>query len=200
MFSQNNKISIRQIKILIILNLFSNTSLILPRLASEIAAEDGWIIVIGGAIVSLVYVWVITSLVKLFPSQDILSYTELIFSRPVAVVIGVVFCIKLVILAGLEIRVFFGELVKQTLLRDTPIEVIVITMLFFVVAYLTRKGFEARARMAELLIFVIIIPLVLIFFICYTGYRNLSYFTYFYDGYENFCLWEFNDVYDLFRS
>ncbi|QUI21397.1 endospore germination permease [Vallitalea pronyensis] len=161
MFSQNNKVSIRQIKILIILNLFSNTSLILPRLASEIAAEDGWIIVIGGAIVSLVYVWVITSLIKLFPRQDILSYTELIFSRPVAVIIGILFAIKLVILAGLEIRVF-GELVKQTLLRDTPIEIIVITMLF-VVAYLTRKGFEARARMAELLIFVVIIPLVLIF-------------------------------------
>lgn len=161
MFSQNNKISIRQIKILVILNMFSNTSLILPRLATEIAAEDGWIIVIGGAIVSLVYVYIITTLVKMFPGRDIMTYTELIFSRPVALVIGGIFCIKLVILAGLEIRIF-GELVKQTLLRDTPIEIIVITMLF-VVAYLTRKGFEARARMAELLIFIIVIPLILIF-------------------------------------
>lgn len=162
MFSQNNKISMRQVEILIILNMFSNTSLILPRIATEIAGNDGHFIVLGGAVVSLVYVFVITSLVKRFPNQNIVEYTELIFNKPIAIIIGVVFMLKFVILAGLEIRVF-GELVKQALLRNTPIEIIVIAMLL-VVVYLTRKGYEARARMAELLIFVIIIPLILIFF------------------------------------
>lgn len=161
MFSQNNKISMRQVEILIILNLFSNTSLILPRVASEIAAGDGWIIVIGGALIAMVYVLIITALVKMFPNQNIVEYTETIFSKPVGIIIGIIFLVKLIILAGLEIRVF-GELVKQTLLRDTPIEFIVISMLF-VVAYLTRKGYEARARMGELLIFIVVIPLIVIF-------------------------------------
>ncbi|GKX28543.1 germination protein [Vallitalea longa] len=162
MFSQNNKISMRQVEILIILNMFSNTSLILPRIASEIAGGDGHFIVLGGAIISLIYVFVITSLVKRFPNQNIVEYTELIFNKPIAIIIGIVFMLKFIILAGLEIRVF-GELVKQALLRNTPIEIIVIAMLL-VVVYLTRKGYEARARMAELLIFVILIPLILIFF------------------------------------
>ncbi|MCT4686996.1 GerAB/ArcD/ProY family transporter [Vallitalea sp.] len=162
MFSQNNKISMRQIEILIILNMFSNTSLILPRVASEIADGDGHFIVLGGAIISLVYVFIITSLVKMFPDKNIVEYTELIFNKTIAIIIGVIFCLKLIILAGLEIRVF-GELVKQALLRNTPIEIIVIAMLL-VVVYLTRKGYEARARMAELLIFIILIPLVVIFF------------------------------------
>lgn len=161
MFSQNNKISMRQVKILIILNMFSNTSLILPRIASEIAQGDGHFIVLGGAVISLIYVYVITSLAKRFPNQNIVEYTELIFNKPIALIIGIVLMLKFIILAGLEIRVF-GELVKQSLLRDTPIEIIVIAMLL-VVVYLTRKGYEARARMAELLIFVILIPLVLIF-------------------------------------
>ncbi|MCT4545169.1 MAG: spore germination protein [Vallitalea sp.] len=161
MFSQNNKISMRQIEILMILNLFSNTSLILPRVASEIAQGDGHFIVIGGAIISLLYAFVITSLVKMFPNQNIVEYSEMIFNKPTGIIIGSIFCLKLIILAGLEIRVF-GELVKQTLLRDTPIEIIVICMLL-VVVYLTRKGYEARARMAELLIYIIIIPLIIIY-------------------------------------
>jgi spore germination protein len=161
MFSQNNKISIRQIEILMILNLFSNTSLILPRIASELAGGDGWIIVIGGGIISVIYILIITTLAKMFPNQNIIEYTEVIFNKPIAIIIGVIFCLKLIIFAGLEMRVF-GELIKQTLLRNTPIEVIMITMLF-VVTYITRKGYEARARLAEFLIFFILVPIIFIF-------------------------------------
>lgn len=161
MFSQNNKISNRQIQTLIILNLFSNTSLILPRIASELASGDGWIIVIGGGIISIIYALIITTLAKMFPNQNIVEYAEVIFSKPVAMLIGVVFCLKLIVFAGLEMRVF-GELIKQTLLKNTPIEIIMITMLF-VVTYITRKGYEARARLAEFLIFFILIPIIFIF-------------------------------------
>lgn len=161
MFSKNNKISIRQLEILLILNLFSNMSLMLPRVASELVGQDGWIIIIFGTFIAFIYVFIVTSLAKMFPNKTIVEYSELVLTKSISKVIGLLFAIKLMIMAAFEIRIF-GELIKQTLLRETPIEIIMITMLVLV-AYLTRKGYESRARMAELLIFFIIVPIIFIF-------------------------------------
>ncbi|PKM52606.1 MAG: hypothetical protein CVV02_00275 [Firmicutes bacterium HGW-Firmicutes-7] len=160
MFSNNDKISIRQLQILLILTLFTSVSLTLPRITSEFADQNGWILIIGAAILTMIYSYIITTLGKMFPDQTIVEYSQKILTKPIGIIISSLLIAKLVLFGSLELRVF-GELVKQTLLKNTPIEFIMITMLFTVV-YLTRKGYEARARLGELIIFLGLIPIILV--------------------------------------
>ncbi|PKM94829.1 MAG: hypothetical protein CVU84_07850 [Firmicutes bacterium HGW-Firmicutes-1] len=160
MFSGNDKISIRQLQILLILTLFTSVSLILPRITTEYAKQNGWLLIIGAAVLTMLYSYFITTLGKMFPDKTIVEYSQEIVTKPIGSLICWILVIKLIIFLGLEIRIF-GELVKQTLLSNTPIEFIMIIMLFTAV-YLTRKGYEPRARIAELIIFLGLIPIMLV--------------------------------------
>lgn len=160
MFSGNNKISIRQFQILLMLTIFSSVSLILPRITAEFADQNGWLLIIGAAILTIIYSYIITTLGKMFPDQTIVEYSQKILTKPIGMLICIILIIKLVVFVGLEIRVF-GELIKQTLLKNTPIELIMIVMLFTAV-YLTRKGYEVRARIGELIIFLALIPIIIV--------------------------------------
>jgi spore germination protein len=166
MFSSNEKISIRQLQILLILTLFSSVNLILPRIVTEYGEQNGWMIVIGATCLTVFYGYVITTLGKLFPDKTIVEYSCEILSKPIGILLCFALVFKEMIFASFEIRLF-GELVKQTLLKDTPIEVIMIVMLFAVV-YLTRKGYEARARIGEIIIFLALAPIILVLFFAFS--------------------------------
>lgn len=167
MFSNNDKISIRQMQILLILTMFGSVSLTLPRTTAEIAGQDGWMLVIGAAIIMIGYAYFITTLGKMFPEKTIVEYSGEIVTKPIGYLIVTVFIIKMITFLGLELRVF-SELVKQTLLINTPIEYIMIFFMFTLV-YLARKGFECRGRIAEIIIFLSIIPIFLILLFAIKG-------------------------------
>ncbi|WP_058485862.1 GerAB/ArcD/ProY family transporter [Defluviitalea phaphyphila] len=174
MFSQNNKISMRQLEILLFLDLFSTAVLILPRRAAEFANQDGWIIVILSTFLALFYSWIITYLASRFPKDTFVEFSSKILSKPVGIILSLFLFIKICFNTAMELRIF-GELVKQILLPRTPIEVIMISMLF-VSAYLVRQGYEARGRLGEILFFVIFIPIIsiLLFVLPVTDFRNLK--------------------------
>ena len=157
MFSENDRISIRQMQILLVLTLFSSVSLILPRITSEYANQNGWMLIIGGAVLTCIYTVIITFLGKMFPGQTIVEYSKVILTKPIGIILCLILVIQVVLFAGFELRIF-GELVKQVLLYRTPIEMIMIVMLFTIV-YLTRRGYEERGRFAEIVIFISLIPI-----------------------------------------
>ncbi|TCK93289.1 spore germination protein [Natranaerovirga hydrolytica] len=173
MFSANDRISVRQLKILVILNLFSTTSLILPRMAAEAAGRDGWIAVILGTILALLYVLIIMHLAYKFPQKTLIEYSQTLLGKVLTFIIGFIFIAKLILSAAFGLRLF-SELIKEVLLDNTPIEVIIMSMLL-VVVYVARKGYECRARVAEILIWIIFIPiiLVLIFALPQVNFSNI---------------------------
>ena len=160
MFSNNDKISLRQLKILFILDLFSTTSLILPRVAAETAGKDGWVAIILGTLLALVYLIVITYLIRKFKNETFIEFGNRIIGRALTSIIGVVFGIKLLITVSFTARLF-AELIKEILLPKTPIQIIIISMLLLV-SYVARKGYECRARVAEIVIWIVLIPIVLV--------------------------------------
>ncbi|NLM48995.1 MAG: GerAB/ArcD/ProY family transporter [Epulopiscium sp.] len=174
MFSKNEKICIRQLESLLILDLYSRGVLFLPRLAVEAANQDGWICLIGATILAAFYGFIITRLVRRFPNDTFVEFSAKILSKPVGMVLSLLFFVKLIIFAAFELRIF-GEVVKQILLPQTPIEVIIASMLL-IASYLVRKGFEARARLGEILFFIVFIPLisVLIFVLPDADFGNLQ--------------------------
>lgn len=161
MFSLNDKISIRQLQILIILDSFGTGIITLPRIASEAAGVDGWISVIVSVLIAAAGVYIMTTLGRMFPNQSFYSYSSAIASKPVGFVLSILLVAKLILLISFELY-FFGEIVNLIMLKNTPRRVIILTLLL-ISGYACGKGYETRARIAELLIFVIIIPLLLVF-------------------------------------
>ncbi|MCL2356808.1 MAG: endospore germination permease, partial [Defluviitaleaceae bacterium] len=91
-----------------------------------------------------------------------IATTGHLLTRPVAYVICIVLWLKIVVSAGFELRVFL-ELSRDVMLPNTPMFVVGLVMIL-ACAYAAGKGIETRARVAEVLFALMILP-VIIFFI-----------------------------------
>lgn len=162
MLSNNDIVSMRQVKLLFIIDLYGTASLIAPRLAVNSAKQDGWISLLLATLIAMLYCYVLTKLVRLFPRKTIVEFAQEITNKFIGSIISFVLLCKLILACSIELRIF-GELTKQILLPKTPIEVIMITMLL-TAAYLARKGYECRARLGEISIYLILIPIGIVLF------------------------------------
>ncbi len=159
----NDKISVRQLQILLILDIFGTGVIVLPRRVALFANQDGFIVIILSTLVAIAYALLITSVAKLFPNDDFVTYSSKILSRPVGVILSLGFVAKIIINAAMELR-FFGEIVKQTLLFNTPFWIVCMLMVL-VSGYAASKGYEARARIGEIIILLVLVPLLFVFIV-----------------------------------
>ncbi|OON97416.1 MAG: hypothetical protein ATN36_03435 [Epulopiscium sp. Nele67-Bin005] len=173
MYTHNGIISNRQLKILLILQMFNMSILGLPRIVAQLVDADGYWLPFIGFVFGAIYIWVVTALIGGFKGKTFVDYSQIILSKPLGILLSFLFAIKLIISAGLEVRMF-AEMITRVLLPNTPLAVIVLTMLF-TVHYLVKSGVEAIGRMAEVLIFFVFIPLifVLIFISVKADYEQL---------------------------
>lgn len=146
---------------LLILDIFGLGITILPRRTAEIAGQSGWIAVVIGCLFAMVCVFIIATLASKFHNDNFVDYCIKIVGRPLGILISWGFVIKIIVSLALELRVF-SEILKQIMLFSTPFWAISISMLLLG-AYAASKGYEARGRIAEILIFVILIPLIIVF-------------------------------------
>ncbi len=161
MLSFNDKISIRQLQVLLILDIFGTGVIVLPRRVAEFGDQDGWIVIIIATLIAMIYAYFITSIGRMFPNKSFLEYTSIILSKPIAILISIGFIIKIVIGIAMEIR-FFAEIIRQTMLYSTPF-IVIFFGIILVSAYAAAKGYETRARIAEVLIYIMFIPLAFVF-------------------------------------
>lgn len=145
----------------------------LPRSMATIVMQDGWLIPVLGLVVGYVYVFVITNLSQRFPDETIVEFAPKIVTQSIGTIIVVVFGIKILITTAFELRLLC-EIIRQVLLPKTPTGVIMLVMLF-TVAYLVGAGIESYARLGEILIFFVFIPIgiVFAFIVAKADYRQL---------------------------
>jgi len=161
-------ISARQSSSIIASTIIGVGVLTLPRGASEFAKQSGWFSVILGAIVAMIAVAVITTLNARFPHRGIFSYSAEILSVGRGRAFGRLASIPLLLVfvgswgfSTVIVARMFGEVVITTVLTQTPLEVIISTML--ITAYiLTVYGVEVLARVNEILLPIIVVPVLLI--------------------------------------
>ena len=96
-------------------------------------------------------------------APSFINALAVLFSKPMAYVIGVVFWLKLVFSAGFELRIFL-EICRDIMLPNTPMCVVGAVMLV-TCGYAAAKGFETRARVAEVLFALILLPILFFFII-----------------------------------
>lgn len=173
MFSHNGKVSVRQVEILLILQMFNTSILLLPRIAANHVGRNGYILPIVSLVFGLIYLYVITGITNRFKGDTIVEFMPKILPKAISHIIIGVFIVKILIGTGLEIRMF-GEMISQIMLPTTPLPVIILVMLL-TTAYLVKSGVEATARMAEVLMYFIFIPLtiVLAFIVAKADYKQL---------------------------
>jgi spore germination protein (amino acid permease) len=155
MFSENNKISLKQLKRLLVFDLFSVSGLIIPRIATAASGRDGVLAIILATLYAFIYVWIILSFAKC-TNGNFLDYSTQYTGKILTFLIGTLYIVKLFICCVFAARLF-GEVINQTLLEDTDSRVIIL-LLLCVSAYAASKGFEVRARIAEVLYFIVIVP------------------------------------------
>ncbi|MCL2189570.1 MAG: endospore germination permease [Defluviitaleaceae bacterium] len=158
MLSCNDKITLRQLQILLVISAMGTGLIVLPRRVAVYAAQDGWLIVLGLTLIGMGLAALAVRAARVTPNASFIEYTGYALTRPVAYVLGVFLWVKLVFAAGFELR-FFLLITKQVLLNNTPLWVVSLVMLV-VCAYAAFMGIEARARVAEVLAFLLIMPFV----------------------------------------
>jgi len=178
MLAANGKITMRQLQILIILSAMGTGIIVLPRRVAEYAGQDGWVIVVGLVVLSMLVGLLISAAVQALaqvkPGAGFVEVCCTLLTRPVAYFIGVALWLKLVLSAGLELRVFM-DITEIVMLPRTPIAAVSILMLL-VCAYTAAKGMETRARVAEVLLGVMALPFIFIIALAFfdTNFTNLQ--------------------------
>ncbi|MCL2169848.1 MAG: spore germination protein [Defluviitaleaceae bacterium] len=160
-FALNDKISLRQMQALLFLEIFGFGITALPRRVAQAAANDGWVGVVAATFVVLLMVLIITQISKKTEYRSFYDMVCALVSTPVGTLICLFMVARLALLAAFNLRIF-AEITQTILLPTTPTFVVFAAMLALC-AYGASKGMESRARMAELLILVVLLPLVVVF-------------------------------------
>lgn len=186
MFSSNDKISNRQLKRMLVLDIFSVSCLIVPYIAVRSNQEKGFVPVILGTILALLYGGIMFLFMKRFNKGEVvvdtrqvqgkgkypfhqrknvtvgisyISYTKKCMGSIFTGIISILYLIKFFILLVFSINLF-AHVIGDTLLADTNSRVILITLLM-VVAYGGVQGIEKRARFTEIVYYFVLIPIIL---------------------------------------
>lgn len=173
MFSENDKISIRQLQALLILDLFGTAVVTLPRQAAQIAGNDGWLAVLIGSAIMAIFTIVFTTLGQKHTDKTVVELSQMLLTRPIGILVSLGLAIKIMIGAGLELRIFC-EMIGQSMLFRTPIFITALAMLL-ISGYVSAIGYECRARTGEILFVFVFVPflILMILAIFAADYSNL---------------------------
>ncbi|KEO82524.1 GerAB/ArcD/ProY family transporter [Tumebacillus flagellatus] len=142
--------------------------LTLPRATTEQAHQFGWISVLIALLISLLGLMVIYDLNHRYPGQTIVEILQSLFGSTRLKWVGRLLSAPFVLLylfywcwsTGIVLRTF-GEVVVTAVLVNTPLEVIVATMLLLCIM-LAYYNVEVVVRVNEVLLGLIVVPVLFI--------------------------------------
>lgn len=149
MFSNNGKISIRQVYRLFLFDFLGVGSLVIPTILARLVGSLGWLCIILGIGMGLVFLALIAY------EQSHIRTQNMVMTRIINIVVGVqsilacAFCSKV-----------FVDLVRFSLIPEEKYWLILVIILL-TSFYSIKGGIESRARVYEVLFWFVIIPLVI---------------------------------------
>ncbi len=157
------RISQSQLAAMIILFQIGSSPLFL--LASQ-AGQDAWISVFVGLLCGLMLLIIVTLPIhRMEPEKNLMEIFSQTFGKVAGSAFGVAYIVYFGYQAVRNVREF-GDLMIMYLLPTTPL--VIIMFIFLAIAgYAVYEGVEAFARMAEILLPIIITAYILLFFLAY---------------------------------
>lgn len=115
----------------------------LPLIAVQAGDTGAPLVTLLAVSLAFIGLWVITKLGMRFPRQSIIEYSETIFGKWISRIYIAVVIVFFITITGFASREF-GEIVISAILKETPLEVVVILMLFIAAIYV-RYGLDVFA-------------------------------------------------------
>lgn len=177
MFSNNNRISTRQVFRLFVFDFIGMSTLVLPaKLAGASGCDGVFAIVVGGLFASL-YLWYLAWIMRRMDS-DLITYVRQSLPRWGALVMLCFFAVYCILEASYGAYIF-ADVMKKGLVGDESYTLLLLLILA-VAAYAIQSGIESRARVYESLFWVLFVPLFLLLWIAASDVNTVylhSFFT-----------------------
>lgn len=119
------------------------------------AKQDVWITIILGAFVGVLLFFIYYYLYKQYPNLPLTDYLQVILGKYLGWVVGLLYLIYFLYLAGRVLR-DFGDLLLTSTLPETPLFIINILMVA-VIVYVLYLGIEVLARTGEFYLFILLL-------------------------------------------
>lgn len=177
MFSNNNRISTRQVFRLFVFDFIGMSTLVLPaKLAGTSGCAGVFAIVAGGLFASL-YLWYLAWIMNRMDS-DLITYVRQSLPRWGALVMLCFFAAYCILEASYGAYIF-ADVMRKGLVGGESYTLLLLLILA-VAAYAIQSGIESRARVYESLFWVLFVPLFLLLWIAASDVNTIylhSFFT-----------------------
>lgn len=160
MFAENRKISLRQLQVLLLLDSFGTAVLFLPAELAQVSGRGCWLLALLGGLFFGGAAFFLASLGSKMPEGTAVEWCQFCFGKGLGTVILLGLVTALLFSGALELRLF-GEVVCRSMLPNTPVWVLSLVVLA-AAAVFAAQGTECRGRGAEILFFVVALPLVIL--------------------------------------
>ncbi|WP_163583100.1 GerAB/ArcD/ProY family transporter [Gracilibacillus saliphilus] len=129
----DDKISEKQILVAVPSFVIGIGILSLPQsVASATTASDGWVSILIGGMIAIIITWFVAKLSTSFPNQSFINYSSAIVSKPIAILLTLLFSILSMGVTSLQVRQI-ADIAKHYLLQETPVEIISFTFLLLII-------------------------------------------------------------------
>ncbi|USK72436.1 spore germination protein [Peribacillus asahii] len=162
---EKGRISSIQMAVMLYPAIVATAILSVPSITGKYAKTDLWLSPILASFIGYVTVYIAYKLHKHYPKETVIQFSEHVMGRFAGKILGFLFLFFYIQVAGLIVRQY-GEFVVDSFLVNTPISVIMASMVFLC-ALTVHGGLEVLGRAAEL--FFPIFILAILFFIIFLG-------------------------------
>ena len=158
MFSENQKISLRQTYRLFVFDLLGVGTLLLPTQIAGLCGNDGIFCILFGGMLGFDYLLLLGAALKKM-RMDVLTYTKKYLAGWLRMPLLVGLILYSLLFAGFCCNVF-ANLIQNSLIPEESFALILLLILL-VSGYAVSGGMESRARVYEILFLFVLIPLVI---------------------------------------
>lgn len=162
MFSNNNRISTRQVFRLFVFDFIGMSTLVLPAKLAGASGCDGVFAIVAGGLFASLYLWYLAWIMRRMDS-DLITYVRQALPRWGALVMLCFFAAYCILEASYGAYIF-ADVMKKGLVGGESYTLLLLLILA-VAAYAIQSGIESRARVYESLFWVLFVPLFLLLWI-----------------------------------
>ena len=177
MFSNNNRISTRQVFRLFVFDFIGMSTLVLPAKLAGASGCDGVFAIVAGGLFASLYLWYLAWIMRRMDS-DLITYVRQSLPRWGAFVMLCFFAVYCILEASYGAYIF-ADVMKKGLVGGESYTLLLLLILA-VAAYAIQSGIESRARVYESLFWVLFVPLFLLLWIAASDVNTVylhSFFT-----------------------
>ena len=177
MFSNNNRISTRQVFRLFVFDFIGMSTLVLPAKLARASGCDGVFAIVAGGLFASMYLWYLAWIMRRMDS-DLITYVRQSLPRWGALVMLCFFAVYCILEASYGAYIF-ADVMKKGLVGGESYTLLLLLILA-VAAYAIQSGIESRARVYESLFWVLFVPLFLLLWIAASDVNTVylhSFFT-----------------------